>query len=1013
MSVASSRGLFGALVLLTACQDGATSPTAGTTEADASTSATALATTEPTGGGSTMAEPMTAPTTTGGSTMAESMTAPTTTGPTTQAQETSSGTVETTTDDATTTGSAPVCGDGALDPGEGCDEGPDNGPGQVCNDMCVPNACGDGDVGPDEECDDGASNADSNSCKADCTDNICGDGKVGPGEGCDDGNQNNVDDCSNACKPANCGDGEVAPTEECDDGNGDDTDACTSNCTNAACSDGVVQVSNGETCDEGAENADNSACTSECQANVCGDGKLFNGNGGTEACDNGGDNGPGGTCNAMCELNVCGDGDKGPDEQCDDNNLTGGDGCSEICKFEACGNGTLDPGEGCDDGSNGNNDDGCTDVCQKPACGDSFEQPSLGETCDLGGANSNSGACTLACKDAVCGDGLIQQAVEQCDDAGNNGPGKACTASCQLNVCGDGDKGPAEGCDDGNQDNSDTCTSACKLATCGDGIKQVGEGCDLGAANSNTGACTLACKLPMCGDGFVQPGEECDDSNMSNTDACVGACKLAACGDGHLRQGVEQCDDGNQVNSDACVGMCKSATCGDAFVQQGVEQCDDGNMIDTDACVGMCKTATCGDGLLNSAAESCDDGNQNNDDTCPSDCSALQRLALGSNHSCILHGEGKVRCWGNNMSGQLGLGDTANRGDAPGELPTQDVALGGVAVEIAAGGDHTCARLNTGEIRCWGSNAYGQLGRNNKITIGDNPGEVASGFAVVGAPAVRVVAGHAHTCVITQAGQVRCWGRNQNGQLGTGNVASLGDDPGELPTVDIPLNFVKVIDIAAGGIHTCALSDAGKVRCWGNGLYGQLGYGNTNHLGNGPGELPPSDVNVGGLAVKITAGSYHTCAHLVNGEIRCWGSGGSGQLGNGKSVDIGDVPGEMPPVAVALGGTVTSIVSSGHSNCALMATGDLRCWGPNSNGKLGIGNINNVGDGPGEMPPMNSCTGGPVRTVSMGYEHTCVVLVGGAVRCWGDGAYGQTGLGYQTDIGDNEPACEAFDVPAL
>ena len=450
-----------------------------------------------------------------------------TTGPSTTTGTPTTGMSATGTSDPTTGGSTtsgttgapdPVCGDGVVDPGEQCDDGPNNGPGKACNAMCQANACGDGDVGPDEQCDDGADNGDTNSCKLDCTNNVCGDGKVGPGEGCDDGNQVDDDECSNTCVPASCGDGVVAPTEQCDDGNADNTDACTAACTNAACSDGFVQPGVGEECDAGVDNADNAACTTQCKDNVCGDGAVFNGPGGAEACDDGVENGPGKTCNAMCQLNVCGDGDKGPSEECDDGNLVDGDGCSAACVLEACGNKIVDPGEGCDDGQDGDQDNGCTDICQPPKCGDGFQQASLMEQCDQGGANSNAGACTLMCKSAFCGDGLIRAGVEQCDDGqGNNGPGKACNAMCKANVCGDGDKGPSEACDDGNQSNDDACTNVCKLATCGDGFKQPGEECDAGPNNSNTGACTLACKLPKCGDGFTQlgAGEECDDANKS------------------------------------------------------------------------------------------------------------------------------------------------------------------------------------------------------------------------------------------------------------------------------------------------------------------------------------------------------------------------------------------------------------------------------------------------------------------------------------------------------------------
>ena len=308
----------------------------------------------------------------------------------------------TTTDAPTTgpgtssTGSEGVCGDGSVDPGEGCDDGSDNGAGKAC--------------------------------KADCTANSCGDGDVGPGEGCDDGNDVDDDACSNACTLLSCGDGVVTGAEQCDDGNADNTDACTDLCKNAVCGDEFVQVD--ETCDAGAANSDNGACTTSCKAAACGDGMLFNTEGGTEVCDDGENNGAGKACKADCTANTCGDGDVGPGEGCDDGNIVAGDDCSPTCKMESCGSGEVDPGEACDDGMNGDQDDGCTDLCQLPKCGDGFEQ--MGEECDLGMMNSDKGACTVACKDAVCGDKLLGPG-EECDD-GNKVKGDGCSDVCKLEI---------------------------------------------------------------------------------------------------------------------------------------------------------------------------------------------------------------------------------------------------------------------------------------------------------------------------------------------------------------------------------------------------------------------------------------------------------------------------------------------------------------------------------------------------------------------------------------------------
>jgi cysteine-rich repeat protein len=349
--------------------------------------------------------------------------------------------------------------------------------------------CGDGAIDAGEECDDGVGNGDMNSCTSECKLNVCGDGKVGPGEGCDDGNLDDADECTNACALASCGDGIVSVSELCDDGNALDDDLCTSACTPATCGDGFIQPIAGEACDDANANADDADCTSLCNLATCGDGLLHDQGMGGETCDNGPDNGPGKACNAMCALNVCGDGDQSPTEGCDDGNLMDGDGCDAQCMFEICGNKIVNVGEACDDGQNGDPDDGCTDLCKLPACGDSLLQPSLGETCDLGEENNDTGACTLDCKSATCGDGKIWAGMEACDDGPGNANANACKLDCSKNVCGDGFVlVGVEQCDDANLVDNDACSNVCKSATCNDGVKN-GSEVDVDCGGPTCGIC--------------------------------------------------------------------------------------------------------------------------------------------------------------------------------------------------------------------------------------------------------------------------------------------------------------------------------------------------------------------------------------------------------------------------------------------------------------------------------------------------------------------------------------------
>ncbi|HYE59080.1 MAG TPA: hypothetical protein VD948_11270, partial [Rhodothermales bacterium] len=160
----------------------------------------------------------------------------------------------------------------------------------------------------------------------------------------------------------------------------------------------------------------------------------------------------------------------------------------------------------------------------------------------------------------------------------------------------------------------------------------------------------------------------------------------------------------------------------------------------------------------------------------------------------------------------------------------------------------------------------------------------------------------------------------------------------------------------------------------------------------------------------LAAGNAHTCVLVVNGAVKCWGSGGNGRLGYGDAVTRGDGPGEMgnalPAVDLGTGRTATTLTlnnSFGHV-CARLDNGAVKCWGSGTSGRLGYGDISDRGDGPGEMgdalPAVNLGTGRTATAVSAGSSHTCAVPDNGAVKCWGTGSSGQLGYGDTVTRGD-------------
>ena len=397
---------------------------------------------------------------------------------------------------------------------------------------------------------------------------------------------------------------------------------------------------------------------------------------------------------------------------------------------------------------------------------------------------------------------------------------------------------------------------------------------------------------------------------------------------------------------------------------------------------------------------------------------AARQLDAGREHSCSLDA-GVVRCWGLGSSGQLGYGSPGTIGDnePPSRVGPVDLGPGRSARAISAGDFHTCALLDDGSVRCWGFGPDGRLGYGNTATIGDDetPGSAGSVDLGAGRRATAISAGGAHTCALLEDGNVLCWGFGENGRLGYGDPATIGDNetPGSLAPVQLGRPATA---ISAGGEHTCALLDDRSVRCWGSsgGLFGgdgRLGYGTPETTVVGDNETPASvgPVDLGAGATAISAGEFHTCAVLDGGSVRCWGNGVDGRLGYANELAIGDneTPGSVGPVA--LGGPATAISVANHS-CARLADGAVRCWGPGASGRLGYANTNDVGDDevPAALPPVS--IGGAATAISAGGSHTCAKLGEAVVRCWGEGRYGRLGYGNESNIGDDEPPSAAGPV---
>jgi alpha-tubulin suppressor-like RCC1 family protein len=562
-------------------------------------------------------------------------------------------------------------------------------------------------------------------------------------------------------------------------------------------------------------------------------------------------------------------------------------------------------------------------------------------------------------------------------------------------VCGDGVVDTGEACDRGAQNSdviADACRTDCTLPACGDGVVDTGEACDRGAQNPNdvADACRADCTLPACGDGVVDTGEACDRGAQNSNDvadACRASCALPACGDGVVDTG-EVCDRGAQnsdVMADACRTSCALPACGDGAADTG-EICDDGNSDETDNCLTTCRRPK------------------------------IVSLSVGFDHTCVVLERGNVRCWGRGDRGILGVAVPFGQdiGDDEPASALGNVDIGGRVVQVASGFSFTCALLDTGNVRCWGSGFGGKLGYGNTNNIGDDETPASAGDVDLGGIAVQITTGDDHACAVLTRGRVRCWGNGAGGALGYGNTNSIGDDETPASAGDVDVGG-PVVQIAGGNGFTCARLESGAVRCWGREGPGRLGYGNTNSIGDDETPASAGDVNLGGTAVQVVAGATHACAVLDTGAVRCWGSAARGALGYGNTNNIGDD--EVPASAgdVDVGGKVVELSAGTVNTCAVLEGGRVRCWGFGQFGQNGYASTQDIGNDETPASAGDVDVGGAVVHLDSGIQKTCALLDSGSVRCWGNAGFGALGYGRGANhhIGDDETPASAGDVPVF
>jgi alpha-tubulin suppressor-like RCC1 family protein len=374
--------------------------------------------------------------------------------------------------------------------------------------------------------------------------------------------------------------------------------------------------------------------------------------------------------------------------------------------------------------------------------------------------------------------------------------------------------------------------------------------------------------------------------------------------------------------------------------------------------------------------------------------------------------QGKVKCWGENIYGQLGLGDNKSRGDDPGEMGSclDEVDLGDVNVVSIAGSNtgNRCALLSDGGVKCWGLGSVGNLGYGDLIDriasqyLGNNLQKIDLG---TGLTAKSLIAGHRYYCAILSNDKVKCWGMFTEYTYFSGNPGFIGDQAGEmgdnLAYINLPTGRTAK-KLAAGSLGTCAILDDDTLYCWNkkcsptSGSYTGPTFTcsemNTNGIATG---LIP----VGGSVADVSIGIQTVCAVLTTGQIRCWGGNGSGELGVGDTVgrySISEIP-SIPFVDLGTGMTANKVSVGINHVCALLTNAQVKCWGHNSHGQLGLENSFDRGGAPGEMgdnlPFVNLGSGRTTINISASLYSTCALLDDHTVKCWGYNGEGRLGQG--------------------
>jgi alpha-tubulin suppressor-like RCC1 family protein len=405
-----------------------------------------------------------------------------------------------------------------------------------------------------------------------------------------------------------------------------------------------------------------------------------------------------------------------------------------------------------------------------------------------------------------------------------------------------------------------------------------------------------------------------------------------------------------------------------------------------------------------------------------------KNIVAGGANTCALTDQGKIKCWGVNG----GYDDNNVRGDKTGDMAALDnvnLGIGRNAKGIAAGMFHSCVILDNNQVKCWGYNSNGQLGYDDAKNRGVAYGEMADLRYVnlgVGRTAKSITVAPSNTCAILDNDKVKCWGFTGYQEVGHPEKLSIGDNVGEMAALDyVKLGINRTAkSISLGSNHVCAILDNDLVKCWGDNYRGSLGYDNNVQglWALGVSYRDPFDyvnLGVGRTAKSISAGDASTCAILDNGQLKCWGNNEFGQLGYDDTTSRGDKEGDIAAlknVNLGVGRTAKSIAAGIRHTCVILDNNQVKCWGSNVYGQLGLDDFVGRGNKAGDMAVLdyvNLGIGRTAKNITVGHGHTCVILDNDRIKCWGNNQFGQLGYDDTTSRGNKAGDMSFLDYVKL